>query len=166
MMTENPKVNTVQSDVITGKVGKDELIQLVTFTVNEEEYGIEILSVQEIIRIMEVTKVPRAPACVEGVINLRGKVIPIIDLRRCLNLPLREYDKDTRIIVMKTKADVIGFISDSVSQVLRITSDTVETSPALLNGNDSEYISGIGKVNDRLLILLNMDKLFSGLNMS
>jgi purine-binding chemotaxis protein CheW len=138
-----------------------ELMQLVTFSIGEEEFGVDILKVQEIIRMMEITKVPRAPDFVEGVINLRGKVIPIIDLRKRFGLVSKGHDKDTRIIVIEISNMIVGFVVDSVSEVLRIPSSTVEPPPPVVSGSQSEYISGVGKLEDRLLILLDLDKLLS-----
>ena len=139
-----------------------ELMQLVTFSIDDEEFGVDILKVQEIIRTMEITKVPRAPEFVEGVINLRGKVIPIIDLRRRFGLVSRDHDKHTRIIVIDISNMIVGFVVDSVSEVLRIPSSTVEPPPPVVAGLESEYISGVGKLEDRLLILLDLDRLLSG----
>jgi purine-binding chemotaxis protein CheW len=138
-----------------------ELMQLVTFSIGEEEFGVDILKVQEIIRMMEITKVPRAPDFVEGVINLRGKVIPILDLRRRFGLVTRDHDKHTRIIVIEISNMIVGFVVDSVSEVLRIPSNTVEPPPPVVSGLESEYISGVGKLADRLLILLDLDRLLS-----
>jgi purine-binding chemotaxis protein CheW len=139
-----------------------DLIQLVTFSIGEEEFGVDILRVQEIIRMMEITKVPRAPDFVEGVINLRGKVIPIVDLRQRFNLEKREHDKHTRIIVIEISNMIVGFVVDAVSEVLRIPADTVEPPPAVVSGLESEYISGVGKLEDRLLILLDLNRLLTG----
>ncbi len=139
----------------------DELMQLVTFSIGEEEFGVDILKVQEIIRTMEITKVPRAQSFVEGVINLRGKVIPIIDLRRRFGLVSKKHDKHTRIIVIEINNMIVGFVVDSVSEVLRIPASTVEPPPPVVAGLESEYISGVGKLHDRLLILLDLDKLLS-----
>jgi len=139
-----------------------ELLQLVTFSIGEEEFGVDILSVQEIIRMMDITKVPRAPDFVEGVINLRGKVIPIIDLRKRFGLSTRDHDKHTRIIVIEINNMIVGFVVDSVSEVLRIPASTVEPPPPVVSGLESEYISGVGKLEDRLLILLDLNKLLSG----
>jgi purine-binding chemotaxis protein CheW len=139
----------------------DELLQLVTFSIGEEEFGVDILKVQEIIRTMEITRVPRAQAFVEGVINLRGKVIPIIDLRRRFGLDSKPHDKHTRIIVIEINNMIVGFVVDSVSEVLRIPAGTVEPPPPVVAGLESEYISGVGKLHDRLLILLDLDKLLS-----
>ncbi|WP_045214195.1 chemotaxis protein CheW [Desulfonatronovibrio magnus] len=138
-----------------------ELLQLVTFSIGGEEFGVEILTVQEIIRMLEITRVPKAPDFVEGVINLRGKVIPIIDLRKRFGLESRVHDKNTRIVVIEINKMIVGFVVDSVSEVLRIPADTVEPPPPVVAGLDSEYISGVGKLEDRLLILLDLDRLLS-----
>ncbi len=143
----------------------DELLQLVTFSIGEEEFGVNILKVQEIIRTMEITKVPRAPEFVEGVINLRGKVIPIIDLRRRFGLVPKAHDKNTRIIVNESNNIIVGFVVDAVSEVLRIPASTVEPPPPVVAGVDSDYISGVGKLQDRLLIMLDLDKLLSSEDM-
>ena len=137
------------------------LIQLVTFKIGEEEFGVDILKVQEIIRLMPITKVPNAPAFVEGVINLRGKVIPVIDMRRRFGLPQGQRDSNTRIEVMDLQGQVVGFVVDAVSEVLRIKESTVEPPPAVVAGIGSEYMKGVGKLEDRLLILLDLDKLLN-----
>ena len=139
----------------------DELLQLVTFSTGDEEFGVDILRVQEIIRTMAITKVPKAPEFVEGVINLRGKVIPIIDLRRRFGLQSKAHDKHTRIIVIEINTMIVGFVVDSVSEVLRIPASTVEPPPPVVAGLESEYIGGVGKLEDRLLILLDLDRLLS-----
>jgi len=137
----------------------NELLQLVTFGIGEEEFGIDILKVQEIIRTMAITKVPNSPPYVEGVINLRGKVIPVIDLRSRFNMEYRAHDSHTRIIVIELHGMIIGFVVDEVSEVLRIQSNTVEPPPPVVSGIESEYIKGVGKLDDRLLILLDLEKL-------
>lgn len=139
----------------------DALIQLVTFKIGQEEFGVDILKVQEIIRMMPITKVPNAPAFVEGVINLRGKVIPVIDLRRRFGMEASEHTSQTRIEVVDLQGQVIGFVVDAVSEVLRIKESTVEPPPAVVAGIGSEYMRGVGKLEDRLLILLDLDKLLS-----
>jgi len=139
----------------------NELLQLVTFAISEEEFGIDILRVQEIIRIMPITKVPNSPPSVDGVINLRGRVIPVIDLRRRFGMGAKEHDNSTRIIVIEIHGMIIGFVVDGVSEVLRIQSSTVEPPPPVVAGVESEYIKGVGKLDDRLLILLDIDKLLT-----
>ncbi len=143
------------------KKSDTELLQLVTFSIGDEEFGVEILKVQEINRMMEITRVPKAPDFVEGVINLRGRVIPVIDLRKRFGLESKVHDKDTRIIVIEINKMIVGFVVDAVSEVLRIPADTVEPPPPVVAGLDSEYISGVGKLEDRLLILLDLDSLLS-----
>ena len=137
------------------------LIQLVTFKLGEEEFGVDILKVQEIIRMLPITKVPNAPEFVEGVINLRGKVIPVIDMRCRFGLPPGKRDSHTRIKGMDLQGQVVGFVVDAVSEVLRIPESTVEAPPAVVAGIGSEYMRGVGKLEDRLLILLDLDRLLS-----
>lgn len=137
------------------------LIQLVTFKIADEEFGVDILRVQEIIRMMPITKVPKAPFFVEGVINLRGKVIPIIDMRRRFGMATNAHDGQTRITVMDLQGQVVGFVVDAVREVLRIKESTVEAPPQVVAGIGSDYLKGVGKLDDRLLILLDLDKLLS-----
>ena len=141
------------------------LLQLVTFRIGEEEFGVDILAVQEIIRLMQITPVPRAPVDIAGVINLRGKVIPIIDLRRRFGLAPRGHDKNTRIIVIEINNIIVGFVVDAVSEVLRIPASTVEPPPPVVAGVESDYVSGVGKLQDRLLIMLDLDRLLSSEDM-
>ncbi|HBL24003.1 MAG: chemotaxis protein CheW [Syntrophorhabdaceae bacterium] len=137
------------------------ILQLVTFKLGTEEFGVDILKVQEINKMMNITKIPNAPAFIEGVINLRGKIIPIVDLRKRLGFREQPYDKSTRIIVVELEGLVLGFIVDSVSEVLRIPENTIEPPPSMVAGIESEYIEGVGKLDDRLLILLELKKIFS-----
>lgn len=137
------------------------LIQLTTFRLGPEEFGVDILKVQEIIRMMPITKVPNAPKFVEGVINLRGKVIPVIDMRKRFSMPHSQRDAHTRIMVMALQGQVVGFVVDAVSEVLRIPENTVEAPPAVVAGIGSEYMRGVGKLHDRLLILLDLDRLLT-----
>lgn len=155
----------ITDDLTTGQNADQDLLQLVSFVVGAEEYAIPILAVQEINRMMAITSVPQSPAFVEGVINLRGKVIPVVDLRKRFGMPISEDTGDERIIVVEvqgeTEARVIGFTVDKVNRVLRIGSDIVEPAPAMACGADSEYVLGVGKLEEGLLILLSLDKLFS-----
>ncbi len=142
----------------------DDLIQLVTFRIGEEEFGVDILAVQEIIRMMQITMVPRAPEFIEGVINLRGKVIPVINMRTRFNKPALDQDSNTRIVVMELENKIVGFLVDGVSEVLRIPESTVEDPPPVVAGIGSEYIRGIGKLDNRLLILRNLDNLLGSID--
>jgi len=138
-----------------------EILQLVTFIIGNEEYAVDILYVQEINRMIQVTKVPNAPEFVEGVINLRGRVIPVLDLRTRLGMPKKEHDQNTRIIVSEVQGNTLGFIVDAVREVLRIPSDITEVPPELVSNVDSEYIKSVGKLDDRLLILIDLEKIFA-----
>jgi len=137
-----------------------ELLQLVSFHVGDEEFGLDILQVQEIIRIQQLTRVPNSPEFMYGVINLRGKVIPVISLRKVFGLSDLAQDKQTRIVVVEVNGTVLGFIVDSVSEVLRIPTNTVEPPPRLKK-MAREYVSGVGKLDDRLLMLLDIERLMN-----
>ena len=144
----------------------DELLQLVSFNIGSEEFGVDILKVQEINRMVEITRVPQAPHYVEGVINLRGKVIPIVDLRKRFNLEVKEYDKNTRIVVVDISGNIMGMVVDSVSEVLRLPSNTIEPPPEIVASINSEYIKGVAKLEDRLLIFLDLSKVIDVSEMS
>jgi len=138
-----------------------EILQLVSFKIGDEEFGVDILKVQEINKMMQITKVPNSPEFVDGVVNLRGRIIPVIDIRARLNLPRKEHDKNTRIIVVEIEGKTIGFIVDEVNEVLRIPESITEPPPEMVAGIDSSYITAVGKLEDRLLILLELEKIFS-----
>lgn len=135
-----------------------EPLQIVSFHIGEEEFGLDILRVQEIIRVQDLTRVPNSPPFVDGVINLRGKVIPVVALRKRFGLEAHAHDKQTRIVVIEVKGAVLGFIVDSVSEVLRIPAETIAPPPRL-GKVEREYVSGVGKLDNRLLILLDVDRL-------
>ncbi len=138
----------------------DESLQLVTFRLQDEEFGIDIKRVHEINRIIDVTKIPNAPSYIEGIINLRGKIIPVVNLRSKLGFDQAEYDKMTRIMVVEIEGKVLGFIVDSVSEVLRIEDPKIEAPPSITGANDAGYIKGVINLADRILILLDLDTLF------
>ena len=141
--------------------GSDEVLQLVSFQVGPEEYAIDILGVQEIIRMVDITHVPNVPRHVEGVVNLRGKVIPIINLRTRLGLSSAEYTKDTRIVVVEVAHLILGFIVDSVEEVLRLPEEFIELPPSSTGrGGVNDFYKGVGRVEGRLLILLDLELLF------
>ena len=139
----------------------DELLQLVSFKIDDAEFGVDILRVQEINKMMELTVVPNTPDFIEGVVNLRGRIIPVINLRSRLGLNVKEYDSETRIIVVDLHDKTIGFIVDEVKEVLRIPKSITEQPPEIVSGVDAEYITAIGKLEDRLLILLDLTKILS-----
>ena len=141
--------------------GDTSLLQLVSFVVGTEEFAISILSVQEINRMMQITRVPQSPPFIEGVINLRGKIIPVMDLRKRFGLGKLEDHSDARIVVVEVKGRVIGFTVDRVNEVLRLRADIVEPPPTMVCSIDSDFVKGVGKLDDRLLILLDLERLFS-----
>ena len=132
--------------------------QLLVFDLAGEVYGVNIETVREIIRMREVTYVPDAPDFVEGVINLRGRVIPVVDLRKRFSLAVTDATAESRVVVVDIGGQDIGVIVDAVTEVLRIAEDSVEPASSLVTTEDSYYIEGIAKVGDRLLILLDIDR--------
>jgi purine-binding chemotaxis protein CheW len=152
--------STGTNENVQGTVS-DELLQLVSFKIGEEEFGVDILKVQEINRMIEVTRVPNAPDYVEGVVNLRGKVIPVVDLRKRLGMTSKEKDKNTRIIIVELSGKTVGFVVDAVREVLRIPKSVTEAPPALTAGTNAEYITAVGKLDDRLLTLLDLEKVLN-----
>jgi purine-binding chemotaxis protein CheW len=132
--------------------------QLVAFCLAGEIYGIAIACINEIIRPREITPIPRAADEIEGVINLRGKVVPILDLRRRLGLPPVERSAITRIIVVEVAESMVGLIVDEVIGVLRIAEADIEPPTALLNDLDSSFLRGVGKSGDKLVILLHIEQ--------
>ena len=141
----------------------DELIQLVSFMLADEEYGVEVLKVREIIRMPTITKMPNTPPYVEGVINLRGKVIPIISMRKRFGLMEAENSSQTRIMVMDVAGDLTGFIVDAVSEVIRIHSSEIQPPPTMVlsGGVGQEFITGVFNHAERLLIIMDVDRMFS-----
>ena len=135
--------------------------QLVAFQLGEETYGVDISQVEEIIRLQPITKVPGAPDFVEGVINLRGRVIPVIDLRKRFHRPPREETKNTRIVVVEVPPNTVGMIVDAVDEVLRISEEKIEAPSLIISSIDTEYIKGVGKLENKLLILLDLAKVLT-----
>ena len=138
-------------------------IQLVVFTLKQGnlvcEYGVPITKVQEIISMVTPTKLPQAPDFVEGIINLRGKIIPIIDLKQRYKMGASTVNNENRSIVVEVAGQTVGIIVDEVSEVLRLSIDSIEPPPAVIGGIASDYLTGVGKLEDRLLILLDMDRI-------
>jgi purine-binding chemotaxis protein CheW len=138
-----------------------DLLQLVSFVIEGEEFGIDILKVQEIIRPVPVTRVPNAPPFVEGVINLRGRIVPVIDARRRFGLPPRAMDEESRIVVVELTGKTVGFVMDAVREVIRVERGVIEPPPELAVGIDADYLSGVAKLEDRLLILLDVERVLA-----
>lgn len=131
-------------------------VQVATFNIGAEEYGVDISQIQEIIRMVEITRVPRTPAFMEGVINLRGQLIPIIDLRARFGMERIAPTKNTRIIVTDVGTKRVGIIVDSASEVLTIPIEAIEQAPEMIAGVGADYLQGVGKVGARLIILLDL----------
>lgn len=140
---------------------QSEILQVVSFKIGDEEFGVNILQVQEINRLVQINRVPNAPGFIEGVMNLRGKIVPVVNLRKRFGLPQKEYDKNTRVVVVELNGKTVGFIVDSVSEVLRFSKNDVESPPDLIVTIDGEYITGIAKLSERLLILLDLEKVLT-----
>ena len=134
-------------------------LQVVTFRVGSEDYGLHIMRVQEIIRVVETVKVPKAPVYVEGVINLRGKIIPIIDLRKRMMKAVTCYSDASRIIVVDTSGRLAGLVVDAVIDVVMLNSEDVEPCPSIDDSKRSEYIMGVGRQGDRLITVLSLESL-------
>lgn len=133
--------------------------QLVTFSLDAEEFGVDIMKVQEIIRIPPITRVPKAPRHIEGVINLRGNVIPVVNLRVRFGMGPEQETDLSRIVVLQVNGKVFGVRVDGVSEVLWLRSEAIEPPPPVALGMDANFIRGVGKISERLLILLNLEKL-------
>lgn len=135
-------------------------LQLVTFRLANEEYGLPITKVQEINRLVPVTKLPQTPSFMEGIINLRGRIIPVIDLRKRFGMAITAHDEDTRIIIVEIKGQIVGATVDAVREVVRLDTANIEPPPTNV-AVDSQYIDGVGKIDDRLIILLDLDKVLT-----
>ncbi len=140
---------------------KQQLTQVVSFQLAKEEYGLNIMGVQEIILLGEITEIPEVPDYIRGLINLRGKVIPIVDLRTRFGLEVSDTTEHTRIIVINTAGTTFGIIVDGVSQVLRINADQVEPPPTGLTGLDRTYLLGLVRMDKKIMILLNAATILS-----
>tara|TARA_Y100000294_G_scaffold121979_1_gene113429 strand:+ start:78 stop:578 length:501 start_codon:yes stop_codon:yes gene_type:complete len=153
---EQTKEQDLKKEVIKNVEGK-----YLTFFLSNEEYGLEILKVREIISVMEITSVPQTPDFIKGVINLRGKVIPVVDLRLKFGMPETEYTKETCTIVVDVQGLQMGIVVDTVSEVLDIAESDIEPPPAFGSTIKTDFILGMGKVKEEIKILLSIDKILS-----
>lgn len=139
--------------------------KLLTFSLGSEGYGVSILKVKEIIGMMDITPIPRTPEFVKGVINLRGKIIPVMDLRTKFGMPQQQYDERTCIIVAEILVHgvekLLGIVVDMVSEVVTISADQIEPPPEYGNSVEHSAILGIGKIKDRVVIILDIDEVFT-----
>lgn len=166
-MTQTGTVTTETQTAASryGDSGSDvntDLRQLVCFRLESEDFGVNIESVQEINRMVAITKIPQAPVFVEGVINLRGQIIPVIDLRTRFGFSrIEEKSKENRIVVVETQSVTVGLVVDAVTEVLRLSNDKIEETPDITSNVEAQYIEGVAMLDERLLILLDTDKIFS-----
>lgn len=136
--------------------------QYVVFQIDREEFGVEILRTKDIHRYTKITRVPNAPQYVKGVINIRGEIIPVVDLRIRFDLESsNEIREDTRIITVLVKDYQLGLLVDSVNEVLWLDEDSIEPAPSIYGGIDKKYLTGVGKVNQRLIVLLNLERILN-----
>jgi purine-binding chemotaxis protein CheW len=158
-MTVDTNVLDIQNN--DTELEKDQLKQLVGFVISDEIFGVDILMVQEIIRGAVITPIPNSPDFVEGVINLRGNIIPVIDLRKRLNLYLEDQSNDKNwVLLLDVDNRITGFVVDRVTQVLKIEPDQIEPPPEIVvAGLKSQYINGVCEIDDDLLILLDFDRI-------
>ncbi len=138
-----------------------DFMQVVSFRLHAEEYAIEITKVKEIILVEGVTRVPQMPSFIEGIINLRGNVIPVLDLRKRFDLPHAALSDQSRIVVTRMENRIVGLIVDSVSQVMKIPRSQIQPPPQTIAGLAGEYLVGIGKMDDRMILLLDIEKILS-----
>lgn len=138
----------------------DQELQLVIFRLAKEEYGLPITKVQEINRLVPITKLPQTPVFMEGIINLRGRIIPVVDLRKRFQLEVSDYNDDSRIIIVEVSGQTVGIIVDAVAEVVRLPAASVEPPPPTFI-LDAKYIQGVGKLDSRLLILLEIDQILT-----
>jgi purine-binding chemotaxis protein CheW len=134
--------------------------QLVVFTVNNEEFGVEITNVREIIRPVEIFKVPNTPDYMEGLINLRGKVHTVFNLRKRFSLPANEFDENTKIIIVNINNLVTGFIADEVKEIIRVEDENIESASGILSGFRDRFINGVAKLGNRVVLLLDLENTF------
>jgi purine-binding chemotaxis protein CheW len=144
-----------------GGTSADDLCQFVICRIGQEEFAVDVLSVQEINRLVEVTRVPKTPRFVEGVINLRGRIIPVLDLRRRFGLTASTQTLQSRIVVVSVQAKLVGFIVDSVVEVLRVPKSAIEPPPNIGSSAGAEFTQGVGRIDDRLLIVLDLNRLLA-----
>ncbi|MEW5785269.1 MAG: chemotaxis protein CheW [Bacillota bacterium] len=141
--------------------GKEGETQLVVFSLEKEEFACKINDVREVLKMVRVTPLPRSLEFVEGVINLRGEVIPVIDLRKRFGLPAAERTAGSRIIIVEVGTTMIGLIVDSVTEVIRLPDKQIQVTPEHVAGTRTYLILGVGKINERLLIILNLEHILT-----
>ena len=135
----------------------EENLHLVIFELSGEEFGVDIMQVSEVIPVPRITRIPQAPECIKGLINLRGKILVVVDLNKRLGFPSKETDTFSRIIIVEVKDTVIGMLVNSVKEVMRLSLSSIEPTPEMIKSKiNTEYLNGVGKTGNRLIILLNL----------
>ncbi|MEJ2044416.1 MAG: chemotaxis protein CheW [Reinekea sp.] len=145
----------------TTKAGDDPVLQWVTFRLENETYGINVMQVREVLRYSEIAPVPGAPSYVIGIINLRGNVVTVVDTRERFGLPSTDVTDNTRIVILETELQVVGILVDAVAEVVYLRQSEIEIAPNVGNENNSRYIQGVSHKNDELLILIEIKNLLS-----
>ncbi|VAW86954.1 Positive regulator of CheA protein activity (CheW) [hydrothermal vent metagenome] len=140
---------------------QDEVLQWVTFKLEGESYGINVMQVQEVLRVSEITPVPGAPSYILGIINLRGNVVTVLDTRMRFGLPAYETDDASRVVIVESNGNVLGILVDSVAEVVYLRSSEIESTPNVGNDESSKYIQGVYSNEGNLLILVDVNKLLS-----
>jgi purine-binding chemotaxis protein CheW len=162
-MTQAAAGETQTAGLVLAGQGGNEFL---TFTLGSEEYGIDILKVQEIRGYEAVTKIANTPEFIKGVVNLRGTIVPIVDMRIKFNLGSVEYNQFTVVIILNVKGRVVGIVVDSVSDVIALSADQIRAAPEFSGELDSDYITGLGTVAERMLILVDIEKLMTSRDMA
>src|SRR3990170_2202855 len=137
------------------------VLQMVGFKVDREFFGVPIEKVKEIVRVPEITHVPDTPEFVEGVINLRGKIVPVVDMRKRLGAKSTGHSRTSRVLILDMEKGVVGLIVDSASEILKISDEAIEPPPELVSSIGGDYITGVGKLNDKLIVMLDLKRLMS-----
>lgn len=136
----------------------EDILELLTFRLAGEEYAVDILKVEEIIRMAQITGIPRGPVRIQGIISLRGTIVPLLDLRRRMAIPETPETRKTRMIVLNLERGLLGFIADEVVEVLKTTNDDIESSPSLSGQGSVDHIRGVFRKDKRMIILLDIEK--------
>lgn len=144
---------------MTGEIARDRKVaHLVCFRIGDETFGVDIFAVQEIVRLQQITRVPGAPEYVLGVINLRGRIITVVDLGERLGLGRRQSGRSSRILVVNLDGSTVGFLVDFATEVVKLPATAIEPAPETAGSVDCDYVEGVGKLDDRLVILLNLER--------
>jgi purine-binding chemotaxis protein CheW len=157
-MSQSRPTSLPVSEPETGRADRS-MYQFVGFRLESEEYAIAITKIQEIIAMKPITRIPQVPDFIEGLTNLRGSVIPIVNLRTLFGLPRRDFDDETRTIIVNVGDRTIGYIVDEVTQVMRVAGEQIQSAPASITALAKRYIAGLARLDDRLLIILDIEKL-------